>query len=82
MFILVGGWLMLRAWRINKYGSTNTKVDCPRSRSTTPRKTAQGTHPVDDEGRNSSPAAKKPPTASKRYTPKAAPRKKIPKATE
>ena len=31
---------------------------------------------------SSTPAARKPPTASKRYTPKAAPRKKIPKPTE
>ena len=26
VFILLGGWLMLRAWRINKYGTTNSKV--------------------------------------------------------
>ena len=25
-FILLGGWLMLRAWRLNKYGSTSAKV--------------------------------------------------------
>ena len=25
-FILLGGWLMLRAWRINKYGTTNSKA--------------------------------------------------------
>ena len=26
VFILLGGWLMLRAWRINKYGTTDTKL--------------------------------------------------------
>ncbi len=26
VFILLGGWLMLRAWRINRYGTTNAKV--------------------------------------------------------
>ena len=25
-FILLGGWLMLRAWRISKYGTTDSKV--------------------------------------------------------
>src|SRR5271157_4526096 len=38
VFILLGGWLLLRAWRLNKYGTTNTKViasqvrDRPRGR--------------------------------------------------
>ena len=82
-FILVGGWLMLRAWRINKYGSTNTKVIAreaaarPRGRQSKSKEAPRSTSKT-----ASSPAAKKPPTASKRYTPKAAPRKKIPKATE
>ena len=26
VFILLGGWLMLRAWRINRYGTTNAKA--------------------------------------------------------
>src|SRR6185437_3922561 len=26
IFILLGGFLMLRAWRLNKYGTTNSKV--------------------------------------------------------
>ena len=80
-FILLGGWLMLRAWRINKYGTTNTKAIAReaaarprgRDRKDTARSTSKAT---------SSPGARKPPTASKRYTPKAPPRKKIPKATE
>jgi hypothetical protein len=80
-FILLGGWLMLRAWRINRYGTTNTKTIAKeaaarprgRERKATGRSTAKAT---------SSPGVRKPPTASKRYTPKAPPRKKIPKATE
>jgi hypothetical protein len=81
-FILVGGWLMLRAWRINKYGSTNTKV-IAREAATRPRgKQRKEPTRSTTKATTSGPAAKKPPTASKRYTPKAAPRKKIPKATE
>jgi hypothetical protein len=80
-FILLGGWLMLRAWRINKYGTTNTKTIAReaaarprgRDRKATTRSTSKTT---------SSPDVRKPPSASKRYTPKAPPRKKIPKATE
>jgi hypothetical protein len=80
-FILLGGWLMLRAWRINKYGTTNTKAIAKeaaarprgRDRKDTARSTSKAT---------SSPDVRRPPSASKRYTPKAPPRKKIPKATE
>lgn len=80
-FILLGGWLMLRAWRLNKYGTTNAKAIAkeaaarPRGRE---RKEAAKAGPRS----TSSPAARKPPTASKRYTPKSPPRKKIPKPTE
>ena len=47
-----------------------------------PRTTAQGSRPVHVQNGVQYPGARKPPTASKRYTPKAPPRKKIPKATE
>jgi hypothetical protein len=81
-FILLGGWLMLRAWRINKYGTTNTKTiareAAARPRGRQRKETGRST----SSKATSSPGAKKPPTASKRYTPKAAPRKKIPKPTE
>jgi hypothetical protein len=80
-FILLGGWLMLRAWRINKYGTTNSKTIAReaaarprgRDRKSTARSTSKTT---------AGPGVRKPPTASKRYTPKAPPRKKIPKPTE
>jgi hypothetical protein len=80
-FILLGGWLMLRAWRLNKYGTTNSRAIAketaarPRGRE---RKEAAKAGPKTA----SSPTARKPPTASKRYTPKSPPRKKIPKPTE
>lgn len=83
VFILLGGFLMLRAWRLNKYGTTNSKViareAAARPRGRQRKEAARSTSKTTS---SSSPAARKPPTASKRYTPKAPARKKIPKATE
>ena len=81
-FIVLGGWLMLRAWRLSKYGTTDSKV-IRRVAATQPRgrqrkEAARST----SKAASSGPAARKPPTASKRYTPKAPARKKIPKPTE
>ena len=76
-FIFLGGWLMLRAWRINRYGTTNAKLitqqakEQPRGRD---RKQTSGTSKMPPRS-----GERKPPAASKRYTPKSAPRKKIPK---
>ena len=92
-FILLGGWLMLRAWRVNKYGSTNAKVvarEAAASRSERRERgggaTSRGsrsTRGAKEPARTaSSSGERKPPTANKRYTPKAPPRKKIPKPTE
>jgi len=79
VFILVGGWLMLRAWRLNKYGTTNSKAiareAAARPRGRQRKEAAQSTAKT-----GGSPGARKPPTASKRYTPKAPARKKLPKA--
>jgi hypothetical protein len=83
-FILLGGWLMLRAWRLNKYGTTSARAIAqeaktrPRGRE---RKAAASTG-TGKKTTTSSSGDRKPPTASKRYTPKAPPRKKIPKPTE
>ncbi len=82
LFIFLGGWLMLRAWRINKYGTTDSKLirreaaaqPRGRQRKEAARSTSKKTA--------STPGARRPPTASKRYTPKAPTRKKIPKTTE
>ena len=78
VFILLGGWLMLRAWRINKYGTTNSKA-IAREAAARPRGRQRKEAARSTAKAGSSPAARKPPTASKRYTPKSAPRKKIPK---
>jgi hypothetical protein len=75
--IFLGGWLMLRAYRIQKFGTANAKQAAREAAARPPRrerKQAARTPP--------SPTGHKPPTANKRYTPKAAPRKKVVKPTE
>jgi hypothetical protein len=81
VFILLGGFLMLRAWRINKYGTTNSKV-IAREAATRPRGRQRKEAVRSTSKASSNPATRKAPTASKRYTPKAPTRKKIPKTTE
>ncbi len=76
--ILLGAWLLLRAYRIQKFGTANAKMAAKEARGSTTAERAQ-------EGRRNdlvTPAAYKPPTANKRYTPKAPPRKKVAKPTE
>ena len=72
-FILLGGWLMLRAWRLNKYGSTNAKVVAREAAAARPRKGERGTRVAHGKepakAASSSGGPEKPPTASKRYTP-------------
>jgi hypothetical protein len=84
VFILVGGWLMLRAWRINRYGTTDAKAIRQEAASRPRGKgAAASTSKTATKGKTSSqPGDRKPPTASKRYTPKAPARKKIPKPTQ
>jgi hypothetical protein len=87
VFILVGGWLMLRAWRINRYGTTDAKAirqevsSRPRGKDARTASASKGTRTSKGKA-SSQPGARKQPTASKRYTPKAPPRKKIPKPTQ
>jgi hypothetical protein len=85
LFIFLGAWLLLRAWRLGKYGTTNSKLirqevaSRPRGKGAATAKTSSST----TKGKASSqPGVRKPPTASKRYTPKSPPRKKIPKPTQ
>ncbi len=82
VFILVGGWLMLRAWRINRYGTTNAKLIRQEAASRPRGKAAASSRAAGKARASTPPGARKPPTASKRYTPKAPPRKKIPKPTQ
>ena len=83
VFILLGGWFMLRAWRINRYGTTNSKL-IAREAANRPRGRDRDRSQTAKTGSKSpaTPGARKPPTANKRYTPKAPPRKKVPKPTE
>jgi hypothetical protein len=74
--ILLGGWLMLRAYRIQKFGTPVAKL-AAKEAARPPRrerKKAAQTPPT--------PTGHKPPTANKRYTPKAPPRKKVAKPTK
>jgi hypothetical protein len=80
-YIFLGGFLLLRAWRINKYGTTDSKV-IRRLAATQPRGKQRKEAARSSSKTAATPGARKPPTASKRYTPKAPARKKIPKATE
>jgi hypothetical protein len=72
--IILGGWLMLRAWRLQKYGTTNSKQVARQAAARPSRKARQqaAKTPV-------KPTGHKAPTANKRYTPKAPSKKKIPK---
>jgi hypothetical protein len=75
--ILLGAWLLLRAYRIQKFGTANAKLAAKEAGNRPPRKERKKA-----SGTTSAPAAYKPPTANKRYTPKAPPRKKVVKPTE
>jgi hypothetical protein len=81
VFILLGGWFMLRAWRISRYGTTNSKL-IAKEAANRPRGRDRTSTARTGSKASSMPGVRKPPTASKRYTPKSPPRKKIPKPTE
>jgi len=75
--VFLGGWLMLRAWRIQKYGTPSAKAAAGQAATRRPRregKAAAGAPPK--------PSGHKAPTANKRYTPKAPPRKRVAKPTD
>jgi hypothetical protein len=75
--LCVGGWLMLRAYRIQKFGTANTKLAAREAAARPPRRERKQAARTP-----ATPTGHKPPTANKRYTPKAAPRKKVAKPTE
>lgn len=80
---LAGAWIMLRAWRTQKYGAPNVRVvqtgwTPPAPRGTTRRAKSTGPRSSRRSRKGEQePAARKPPTANKRYTPKAPPKKKV-----
>jgi hypothetical protein len=75
--ILLGAWLLLRAYRIQKFGTANAKMAAKEASARPPRRERKKAAST-----ASTPAAYKPPTANKRYTPKAPPRKKVAKPVE
>ena len=78
---VAGGWIMLRAWRTQKYGAPNVRTvqtgwtpPPPRGSTRRPKSTA----PRGRKGKDAATATtRKPPAANKRYTPKSAPKKKV-----
>jgi len=88
-FLFLGGWLLVRAWRVQRYGTVNAKEAAEVSSARRAEKKAGGTpaksgsavsakSPVkDSKGASSSGTASKSKVdPSKRYTPKAPPKKK------
>lgn len=94
-YVVVGGWLLLRAYRTQKNGSPTAKVPLegyvkPPPKGSRAAGTGAGARSAAGPGgRNSTrrrrrgqpepePGVRQPPAASKRYTPKSPPRKKVP----
>jgi hypothetical protein len=78
-FILFGGWLMLRAYRVQKYGTPNAKLAATQAAARPPRRARKAAATAAASPR---PTGHKPPSANKRYTPKQPARKKVPKPVE
>ena len=90
-FIFAGGWLVVRAWRVQRYGSPNASAaarratDKDRRSARTADKGARA-DPASGGGRRGkgktaevvAPSGRPRPDANKRYTPKAPPRKRPP----
>jgi hypothetical protein len=68
---------LLRAYRIQKYGTAHAKTAAREAAARPPRRERKQTAKAPTK-----PAAYKPPTANKRYTPKAPVRKRVAKPTE
>ncbi|HWE65241.1 MAG TPA: hypothetical protein VG298_01230 [Acidimicrobiales bacterium] len=75
--ILLGGWLMLRAYRLQRYGTANSKMIAREARARPPRRDRKAAASAPAK-----PSGYKAPTPNKRYTPKAPTRKKIAKPVE
>ena len=66
-FILGGGWLIVRAFRLQKYGDASFSGSSRRAREISAERRAQRRAPTPS---TPSPATRRTPDASKRYTPK------------
>lgn len=88
-FGVAGGWIMLRAWRTQKYGAPTAKVKVegwtpPPPRGTTRRATSSGPGRGSTrrrKGADTASSGRKPPSQNKRYTPKSPPKKKVSRPT-
>lgn len=82
-FLFVAGWLIIRAFRLQKYGDASFSGSNRRAKEVAKERRASGT-PARSRSRSktavtdgaSVPGHTAPPTASKRYTPKQKPRKR------
>jgi hypothetical protein len=75
--VALGGWLMIRAYRLQKYGTANSKQVAREAATRPSRKVRQqaAKAPVKPTGHT-------PPKANKRYTPKAPSKKRIAKPVD
>jgi len=76
-YIVFGGWLMFRAYRIQKYGTANAKLAAQQAAARPPRRERKAKAAAPPR-----PTGYKAPSANKRYTPKAPTRKKVAKPVE
>jgi hypothetical protein len=78
LFVGAGGWLIIRAWRVQRYGDPKGPARGAGPAAKSPAPKPRGDKPVSKRSRAKAPEpAVKAPTPNKRYTPKAPPRKKI-----
>jgi hypothetical protein len=86
-YLAGGGWLLVRAWRAQQNGSPTAKrpVDGNAGSRSASRTSGAKTSTTPASGKRGKggapkePVGKQAPTANKRYTPKAPPKKKVPK---
>ncbi len=80
-FLMLGGWLVIRALRLQKYGDATFAGSSIRAREIAKAKKegralAPSTSKSAKGSKTAAPSAPKPPSASKRYTPKQRPRRR------
>jgi len=81
-YAAAGGWVMLRAWRTQKYGSPTAKSVMtgwvpPPARGTARRAKSASRRARTGKDGSGTGEPRKPPSANKRYTPKSPPKKKV-----
>jgi len=79
-FLFAGGWLLLRAWKSQKYGSPTAKRGDPPLVKAAPSRSTASSKKKSSAKKKAEPVSsgRRPAEANKRYTPKAPPKKKIP----